>query len=207
MNAIRTLTDYTLVLVMTYLTTVQHIGEKFLEIVKYPISWLAGFFLFLMNAVAGGQLLIYIIILASTIDLACGISVSVRRNSFTYSELIRQTVEKVTVYGLAMLVFLSIDQYIGQNTDFDLAITSGVVGVVITMAETWSFLAALLILFPNNVFLKLLQKALTGEIARKLGCDEIEVAKLLKMARTKRDSKGRFVEKKPVHKNREKKPL
>ena len=53
----------------------------------------------------------------------------------------------------------------------------------------------MLILFPNSVFLQFMQKALTGEIARKLNIEESEVAKILANARRKRDEKGRFVKK------------
>ena len=54
----------------------------------------------------------------------------------------------------------------------------------------------MLILFPDLPILKLLQKALTGEIARKLNCDEKEVAKILGRSRLKRDASGRFTSKK-----------
>ena len=92
----------------------------------------------------------------------------------------RQTVEKLVVYGTAMLVFLCIDKAIETETSWEFALTSGVVGVVIAMTETWSFLASLLILFPTNPFLRMFQKALVGEIARKLQCDEDEVEAILK---------------------------
>ena len=166
-----------------------------LEFAKYPLTWLAGFFMFVFNALTGGRLIIYTVVLASVIDLGCGIAVSVRMHRFTLSELIRQTVEKMVVYGLGLVVFLVIDSLVAQGTGFDVALTSGVVGIVMTFAETWSFTAALLILFPNSVFLQFMQKALTGEIARKLNIEESEVAKILANARRKRDEKGRFIKK------------
>ena len=68
------------------------------------------------------------------------------------------------------------------------------------MSEAWSFSASLLILFPKNSFLRLMQKALTGEIAKKLGCEPEEVEDILKSYRDKkvpaRNSKGQFVSKK-----------
>ena len=174
---------------MTYLNAINHIGEKLIDIARYPISWLAGFFLFLTNAISGGTVIIYIIILASIIDLCCGIAVSRRRGTFTKSDLIRQTVEKVTVYGLAMLIFLSIDQVVASKTNFTLALSSGIVGVIITLAETWSALAALTIIYPDNVVLKFLEKALRSEIASKLGVEESEVSSILDSMVKKKHSK------------------
>lgn len=187
---------------MTYLYTVQHIWDKLLEIAKYPVSWITGFFLFLMNAVSGGTVIIYIIILASIIDLACGIAVSRKQGTYTRSDLMRQTVEKVTVYGLAMLIFLSLDRYIMDRTEFSLALSSGLVGVIITLVETISFMASLLILYPRNAFLRLLVKVLKSEIAAKLHVEESEVSSILdSMVKKKnskkqpRNNKGQFAKK------------
>lgn len=154
--------------------------QKFLEILQYPAGWLAGLGLFIADAVSGGRLIVYLIVIATVIDLACGIAVAVKRKNFAKSELMRLTVEKLVVYGAAMLVFLCIDKAIEAETSWEFALTSGVVGVVIAMTETWSFLASLLILFPANPFLRMFQKALVGEIARKLQCDETEVEMILK---------------------------
>ena len=156
------------------------IGQKALEILSHPAGWVAGLGLFIADAVSGGRLIIYLVVIATAIDLVCGIAVAVKRKNFAKSELMRLTVEKLVVYGLALLVFLCIDKAIEDETSFDMSLTSGIVGVVIAMTETWSFLASLLILFPVNPFLRMFQKALIGEIARKLQCDECEVEMILK---------------------------
>ena len=163
---------------ITHLTS--HIWQKIVEILQYPAGWLAGLGLFIADAVSGGRLVIYLVVIATVTDLICGIAVSIKRKNFAKSELMRQTVEKLVVYGTAMLVFLCIDKAIETETSWEFALTSGVVGVVIAMTETWSFLASLLILFPSNPFLRMFQKALVGEIARKLQCDEDEVEAILK---------------------------
>lgn len=103
----------------------------------------------------------------------------------------RLTVEKLVVYGAAMLVFLCIDKAIEAETSWEFGLTAGVVGVVIAMTETWSFLASLLILFPKNPFLRLFQKALIGEIARKLQCEEDAVEAILKDARKSKQPRGK----------------
>ena len=139
------------------------------------------------------------VVISATIDLVCGIAVANKKKEFTLSELMRQTVEKLIIYGLALLVFLCVDVVIEQETGFQTDLTSGLIGVMITLIEMWSFMASLLILFPNNAILKLLQKKLTGEIARKLGCEENEVSAILNASRkkkaVKRDNKGRFIKK------------
>ena len=181
-----------------------HIWEKLGEIAAYPAAWVGGIGLFVADAVIGGKIVIYMVVISAVIDLICGIAVAISKKEFTQSELMRQTVEKLVVYGLAMLVFLCVDGAIEAETGFQTDITSGLVGVVIVLTEVWSFMASLLILFPNNVILRLMQKSLTGEIARKLGCDESEVAAILSASRKKkaqpRDKKGRFVKEAPKKK-------
>lgn len=171
--------------------------DKLEEILAYPIAWITGFGLFVFDALTGGKFIIYIVLLASFIDLICGIAVSVTRKSFTRSDLMRQTVDKLLVYGLVLIVFLCIDKVIEMETNFTTDITSGVVGVLMTLTEVWSFMASLLILHPNNAFLKMMQKMLTGELARKLNCEESEVAAIMNASRKKkkmvRGKDGRFV--------------
>lgn len=187
---------------MTYISSIQHVAEKLLDILHYPVSWLAGLALFAVNSLAGGRLIIYMVVIASVVDLICGIAVSLKQKKFTLSDLMRRTVEKVTVYGFALLIFLCIDHLIHEGLNLGIALTSGIVGVLITLAETWSFAASLLILYPNNAVLKLLQKRLTGEIANKLGVEESEVAAILdSMVKKKnskkqpRNNKGQFAKK------------
>ena len=176
-----------------------HVWDKILEILQYPIAWFGGLGLFVIDALSGGKIIIYMVVISAAIDLVCGIAVANKKKEFTLSELMRQTVEKLVIYGLALLVFLCVDGAIEQETGFQTDLTSGLIGVVITLTEVWSFMASLLIIFPNNAILKLLQKNLTGEIARKLGCEENEVSAILNASRkkkaVKRDNKGRFIKK------------
>ena len=176
------------------------VWEKGAEIASYPLAWVGGIGLFIAEAFTGGMLVVYMVCVAAVIDLICGIAVAVSKKEFTKSHLINRTMEKLIVYGLALLVFICVDHVIEQQTGFTTDITSGLVGVIITLTETWSFLASLLILFPKNAVLRLLQKALTGEIAGKLGCEEKEVAVILSQSRKKkkqpRSKNGRFVKSK-----------
>lgn len=195
------ITTITTMFLQSHLLT--HIPQKLIDILRYPASWLAGLGLFIADAVSGGVLIVYVVIIATTIDLICGIAVSIKRKNFAKSELARLTVEKVVVYGTALLVLLCIDKVIAAETSWEFALTSGAVGVVIALTEMWSFLASLLILFPTNPFLRMFQKALIGEIASKLKCDESEVEKILKdsvrrrkVKRQPRAQNGQFTPKK-----------
>ena len=171
--------------------------EKIEEIVVYPAAWLGGIGLFVADALSGGRLIIYMVVIASCIDLICGIGVAVKKKGFARSELMRLTVEKVMVYGLVLIVFMCVDLLIERETGFTTDITSGVVGTLMTLAESVSFTASLLIMFPNNAFLRMFQKMLTGELARKLNCEESEVEKIMAASRKKRKQKrgknGQFI--------------
>ncbi len=158
------------------------------DLVQFPAAWLAGLGLFIADAFTRGKLTIYLVVVACIVDLICGIAVAIHRGKFTRSELMRLTVEKLLVYGCVMLVFLCIDGAIAEETGFELSLTSTLVGVVITLTEAWSFLASLLILFPKNALLRMMQKALTAEIAGKLGVEKDEVEAILAESR-KRTSK------------------
>lgn len=173
------------------------IWEKLAELVHYPLAWLSGLLLFIADALTGGRLIIYIVLVAAVVDLICGIAVAIKRKEFTRSDLMRKTVEKLLVYGLVLFVFLCVDHVIERETGFQTDITSGLVGVVMTLTEAVSFTASLLIMYPNNAFLRMFQKALKGELANKLNCDEAEVDKILAQSRKKkatpRAKNGRFI--------------
>lgn len=178
---------------------INHVWDKIVEIFQYPITWFSGLGLFVVDAVSGGKIVIYMVVISATIDLMCGIAVAHKKKEFTLSELMRQTVEKLVIYGLALLVFLCVDSAIEAEIGFQIDITSGIVGVLITMTEVWSFTASLLIIFPKNPILRMLQKQLTGEIARKLGCEEDAVTEIMNASRKekqKRGKDGRFIKKK-----------
>lgn len=173
------------------------VWDKSNEALHYPLTWLAAIGLLIVDIFAGHKLLVDIVVIVTVMDAIWGIAVSVSRKEFTLSELARLTVAKLAVYGSALLIFLALDRLVENESGLEIAITSGLIGVLIVLTEGWSSLASMLILFPNNPFLKLCQKALTGEIARKLGCEEDEVEKILNASRrkktVKRDKNGRYV--------------
>ena len=158
---------------MGYLLFLKHIGLKLLGILQTVQGWVVAGVLFLLDFIAGHELAVRLVVAVTLMDAAWGIAVSIHRRKFALSELARLTIGKLAVYGCAMLVFIGLDRLIGMT------LTASVVGAAITLVELWSASASMLILFPNFLFLKLLRKALTGEIASKLGVEPEEVEKVL----------------------------
>jgi len=158
---------------MRYMLFLKHIGVKLLGILQTVQGWVAAGLLFLLDFIAGHELAVGLVVAVTLMDAAWGITVSIHRRKFALSELARLTIGKLAVYGCAMLVFIGLDKLIGMT------LTASVVGAAITLVELWSASASMLILFPNFLFLKLLRKALTGEIASKLGVEPEEVEKVL----------------------------
>lgn len=180
---------------MHFFAYIAKLWAKIGLVLAQPFAWLVGLGLFVADAATRGRLTIYLVVVACTVDLICGIAVAINRKRFTQSELMRLTVEKLLVYGCVMLVFLCIDGAIYDQTGFEWNLSSTLVGVIITMTESWSFLASLLILFPKNPLLKLLQKALTAELAGKLGVEKEDVESVLNQSRKKpqpRAKNGQF---------------
>ena len=183
---------------MHMITYITRLWVKIGAMLQQPLAWLAGLGLFIADAFSRGKLTVYMVIVACTIDLICGIAVSVKRKLFTRSDLMRLTIEKLLVYGCVMLIFLCIDGWIADKTDFTLALSSSLIGVLITLTESVSFTASLLILFPKNLFLRLFQKMLKAELATKLGVGEDEVDAALaqsRKAKQPRAKNGQFAKK------------
>ena len=183
---------------MHLLSYITKLWAKLCAVFRFPIVWIAGLGLFIADAFTRGKMTVYMVVVACTIDLICGIAVSIKRKMFTRSDLMRLTVEKLLVYGFVMLVFLCIDGWIADKTDFELALSSSLIGALITLTEAVSFTASLLILFPKNLFLRLFQKMLKAELATKLGVSEDEVDSALAQSRKKKQPRaknGQFVKK------------
>jgi len=168
---------------------------KSIAIFQQPGAWLAGIGLFIINALTRGKIIIYLVVIACVVDLICGIAVSIKKGEFTRSELSRLTVEKLLVYGCVMLVFLCIDEALANKVDFEISLTSTFVGIIITLTEGVSFTASLLILFPKNPLLRMLQGALKSELASKLNIEKEKVDEYFeglrqKKAQNKKTTKG-----------------
>lgn len=109
------------------------------------------------------------VLIVTILDAVWGIAVSIKRGEFTLSELMRLTVAKIAVYGSALAAFIQID--IVANTE----LCTDIVSIPILLCESWSMAGSMLIINPQMPILRLLKKALTGEIANKLRMTPEEV--------------------------------
>lgn len=150
-----------------------HVLTKLETILHTLWGWVLWTIFAIANYFAGHAFIVYLVIAVTIMDACWGIAVSLKRGEFTLSELMRLTIDKVAVYGCALFVFVGLDKIVGETT-----LSTSVIGSAIVLVEFWSSCASMLIIYPNMPFLKLLRKALTGEIASKLrvGAEEVENA-------------------------------
>lgn len=144
-------------------------GNKLAGILSTVQGWLAALIIFIGSYFAGHRVIVLLVVFVTIMDAFWGILVSLKRKRFALSELARLTISKLAVYGCALAVFVGLDLITGT------ALTATVVGSAIVLVEFWSSSASMLILFPDFLFLRILGKALTGEIARKLEISEEDV--------------------------------
>lgn len=163
-------------MIQSAIHVIMHILHGFVRvgaILQSAWGWLLGIGLFAADYVAGHSFTVWLVLAVTLLDAAWGIAVSVHLGKFTLSELARLTVAKIAVYGSALFVFIGLDRYVDSN------ITTSVVGALIVLIEFWSSCGSMLILFPNFLFLRLMKKALVGEIASKLHISEEEAKELM----------------------------
>ena len=142
-------------------------------------GWIVAACLFIVDYFAGHAFIVKFVVAVTVMDAIWGIAVSLKQGKFTLSELARQTIVKFAVYGTAMFVFVGIDKAV------DTELCATVVGVVIALVELWSSCGSMLILYPHLPVLRLLKKALTGEIASKLRIEAEEVESILESTKKK----------------------
>ena len=146
---------------------------KLQHILHSMYGCVAALLFFLIDYFGGHGFIVFLTVAVTLMDAFWGIAVSVHQGRFTLSELARLTIAKLAVYGCAMFVFVGLDKMT------DTTLSAAIVGAAIVLVEFWSSCASMLILFPNFLFLRLMRKALTGEIASKLHIDESQVEELL----------------------------
>ena len=156
---------------------------KLIDALSTSWGWLIGAIMFVVNLVVGYEAMISFVVLAVVIDAFWGIASSLKQHKFTLSELGRNSLGKLAVYGTSMLLFIIIDKLLGINN----GLPTNVICVSIILVEVWSTSASMLICFPNMPFLQLMKKALTGEIASKLNVPPSEVEEVLKALKKKKD--------------------
>lgn len=159
---------------------ITHFLSKLGHILQTVQGCLAAFGLIIIDYFAGHTFVITLVTATTLIDAAWGIAVSIHNGEFALSELARLTIGKLAVYGCAVFVFVGLDRFIEST------ITASVVGAAIVLVEFWSSSASMLILFPDFLWLRLMRKALIGEIARKMNATEDEIKEMMEAHDKKR---------------------
>ena len=146
---------------------VERMGVKLLAVLEQSWGcglWLMGSLLSFLSPVKYGLLAILVFVVA---DLVFGTAVSLRKERFILSYLLRETPAKLVVYfGSALLIFTA-EALFFDKTFF---ITKSVVALA-CVCEGWSILGNWLVLFPNMLFPRLLKLQLKGEVEKKLGTE------------------------------------
>jgi hypothetical protein len=152
-----------------------HFITKLQGILSTVWGWLSLAVLFVIDCISGHGMAVGIALIAIVMDAAWGISASIKQGKFAKSQLARDTIGKIAVYGCAILSFSCIDKLLGIHS----GLTTNIICSLIVLVEFWSTLGSMLICFPKLPFLKILKFALIGEVANKLGIKEDEVRRSL----------------------------
>lgn len=129
----------------------------------------------------GYKAAIGVVFAAVLMDMFWGIAAARSQGKYTRSELMRDTITKISGYGAALLLTALIENLImGSHT---IGIEEGaevrwavdVIAFIISCIEFWSMSGNILIVHPNFIFFKIIRMSLVGEIARKLNMNEDDV--------------------------------
>ncbi len=147
-------------------------GVKLSEIFQSVYGWLVAACVVVANFFAGYEVAINAVVVCVVLDTAWGIAASVKQGRFALSELGRNgMLSKWALYASVIIGFILIERMAG----IDSQLTVIVICTLICLVELWSMSGSALIVNPNIPFLRLFRKALTGEIARKMGTTTEEV--------------------------------
>jgi len=161
---------------------IEHFLQKLSEALSTVWGWLLCAALLVMNFIVGYEKMVGFTVMAIVLDAVWGIAASLIQKRFALSELARDTIAKLAVYGTAVFVFILIDKLTGLSG----GLTTSIICIGIILVEMWSMSASMLICFPHMPFLKILKKALAGEIASKLNVKPEDVAEALDTLHAKR---------------------
>lgn len=159
----------------------EHFLNKLTVVLSTVWGCLLAIFLVIANFLAGYETMVGFTVAAVLMDAAWGIASSLKQKRFTKSELARDSFSKLAVYGSVIVLFILIDKLIGASN----GLTTSAICICIILVELWSTSASMLICFPDMPFLKLLKKALVGEIASKLNVKTEDVENALQALKRK----------------------
>lgn len=144
------------------------------DIFSTAYGWLYAAALFVLNFVADHQQ-VRIVLVVVFLDAFWGTIAAIKQKRFTLSNLARDSIKKLSIYGTALWAFMELDATNPMNFE----ITSIVICTWISIIEIWSMAGAMSIVFPKDRFLKSLRPILAGEIAKKLNTTPDKVEQIL----------------------------
>ena len=151
---------------------------KFADAMSSVGGWILAAILFVVNFYSGYKVVVFGIIGVVLLDAVWGIAAARYRGKYFSSDRARDSLLKLAVYTTFITMMIIIDK-IASLSGIEIKLTTTIVGVIIGMAEIWSTCGSILIIRPNMPIIRMLRKALTGEIAHKLDIPEEDVEKYL----------------------------
>lgn len=151
---------------------------KFADAMSSVGGWILAAILFVVNFYSGYKVVVFGIIGVVLFDAVWGIAAARYRGKYFSSDRARDSLLKLAVYATFITMMIIIDK-IASLSGIEIKLTTAIVGVIIGMAEIWSTCGSILIICPNMPIIRMLRKALTGEIAHKLDISEEDVEKYL----------------------------
>ena len=137
-----------------------HFLYKLQAILSTFSGWVSLLGVFLANFFARYQSAIEAVVIVVTLELTWAIASAVKRGTFAYSYLGKESVSKLSVYGSVIVGFVVLDKLVGVV----LPVTTILICSLISLVELWSMAGSMLIVFPNMPFLRLLRPILRGEM-------------------------------------------
>lgn len=155
--------------------------ERFESMISTVWGLICAMFVAIFEFFLGYKFAIIVVFVAILLDMFWGIAAARTQGKYTRSELMRDTITKISAYGSVIIVVALLENLIlGSHTignEEGASVRWGVdiVAFVISCIELWSMGGNILIVHPKAKFFKLMRMSLVGEIARKLNRSEEEV--------------------------------
>ena len=165
------------------------------EMISTLWGFVIAFAIGIMNFFAGYKVALLVVLMAIIFDGIWGIFAAHKRGEFAISELMRDTLKKISAYGTALVMVMLIENLafgsheVASNEGTHSRFIVDIVATIISAVEFWSICGNILIVYPNAVFFRLLKLPLVGEIARKLKVSEDKVKEIFEEQERKGKSK------------------
>lgn len=144
--------------------------DKIVVVAQNAFGWLLAVVALVAGYLGDSAMAFAGVGVAIVMDAVWGIIVAVKSKKFILSLLLRETVNKLFIYGTTLAMVLFIERSLNE----DWYIATRVVCAIASACELWSICANILIIKPNFPFVKLFRRYLIGEISKKIGISEDE---------------------------------